>query len=243
MIRNSEALPRTMQALVLSGRENFAFEERPVPQPGPGEVLLKIGSVGICGSDKHFYFEGRCGSEIVTGPVILGHEFGGRIVAIGEGVEASRLDERVSVEPLMPTPGDRFVLEGKYNICPTQKFFGVPGTNGAMQQYLNVPSKNAFRISDRVSDDAAAMVETISVSLAGARKGEIGLGSWVLVTGGGPVGLFAVQIARALGASEIVLVEPLAGRRALGAQFGAQTVSDLSEIKDQYRCAAGVLGR
>jgi L-iditol 2-dehydrogenase len=234
MQRNSETIPSTMQALVLTSREHFEFAERMVPAPAAGEVLLKIGAVGVCGSDKHFYFEGRCGSEIVTGPVVLGHEFGGRIVAVGSAVDEGRLGDRVSVEPLMPTPGDPFVLEGNYNICPTQKFFGVPGTDGAMQQYLCVPSRNAFTIPDRVSDNAAAMVETISVALAGAQKGDIHLGSRVLVTGGGPVGQFAVQVARAAGATEIVVVEPHEGRRKLAATFGARTASALSDVDEQF---------
>ncbi|WP_158803550.1 MULTISPECIES: alcohol dehydrogenase catalytic domain-containing protein [unclassified Acidisoma] len=234
MRRNSETIPKTMRALILKRREHFEFAERMVPVPKAGEVLLKIGAVGICGSDKHFYFDGRCGSEIVTSPVVLGHEFGGRIVAVGDGVDAQRLDDRVAVEPLMPTPGDPFVLEGNYNICPTQKFFGVPGTDGAMQQYLCVPSQNAFKIPDSVSDNAAAMVETISVALAGAEKGAIHLGSRVLVTGGGPVGQFAVQVARAAGATEIVVVEPHTGRRQLAGTFGARTTSNLADVDEQF---------
>ncbi len=79
----SFALPKTMTALVLHGKEDLRFEERPVPVPGPGTVLLEVRSVGVCGSDKHFYFEGRASSSIVTGPVVLGHEFGGRIVSLG----------------------------------------------------------------------------------------------------------------------------------------------------------------
>jgi L-iditol 2-dehydrogenase len=234
MIKTSEKIPQTMQGLILHGKEDLRLTELPVPEPQAGEILLKVGSVGVCGSDKHFYFDGRCGSEIVKGPVILGHEFGGRIVAVGEGVAESRLDERVSVEPLMPCGKCVHCLSGNYNICPTQKFFGVPGTNGAMQQYLCVPQAKAFKISDKVSDNAAAMVETISVAVAGVRKGKIALGSRVLVTGAGPVGLFAIQVAQAYGATDIVVAEPQEGRRKLAATFGTTTVADLSEINEQF---------
>ena len=189
-------IPDSQRALFLMAKETLELQTTAVPQPQAGEVLLKIGSVGVCGSDKHFYFDGRCGSEMITAPMIMGHEFGGAIVAVGQGISPHRVGQRVSVDPLVPCGRCRHCVQGNYNICPTQKFFGVPGTYGAMQQYLCVPSGNAHAISDAISDGAAAMVETISVALAGAQKGQIGLGSRVLITGGGPVGLFAVQVAK-----------------------------------------------
>lgn len=191
-------IPDSQRALFLMAKETLELQTTAVPQPQAGEVLLKIGSVGVCGSDKHFYFDGRCGSEMITAPMIMGHEFGGAIVAVGRGISPHRVGQRVSVDPLVPCGRCRHCVQGNYNICPTQKFFGVPGTYGAMQQYLCVPSGNAHAISDAISDGAAAMVETISVALAGAQKGQIGLGSRVLITGGGPVGLFAVQVAKTL---------------------------------------------
>jgi L-iditol 2-dehydrogenase len=171
---------------------------------------------------------------MITAPMIMGHEFGGAIVAVGQGISPHRVGQRVSVDPLVPCGCCRHCVQGNYNICPTQKFFGVPGTYGAMQQYLCVPSGNAHAISDAISDGAAAMVETISVALAGAQKGQIGLGSRVLITGGGPVGLFAVQVAKTLGATEVVLVEPQEGRRKIAHELGAETLSTLADNDRQY---------
>lgn len=227
-------IPKTMKALVLTGKEKLSLNEVPTPSPAPGEILLKVGSVGVCGSDKHFYFDGRCGSEIVKDPVVLGHEFGGTIAGIGDGVPETRLGKRVSIDPLVPCGTCIQCLGGRYNICPTQKFFGVPGTNGAMQQYLRVPSYKAHDIADKVSDNAAAMVETISVALSGVQKGKIRLGSKVLITGGGPVGLFAVQVASASGATDIVLVEPQDARRKIAADLGAVTHRNLAEVDRQF---------
>lgn len=234
-------VPTTMRALRLFGKEKMEYVDMPTPRPGPGEVLLKIASVGVCGSDKHFYFEGRCGSEIVSEsePVTLGHEFGGAIVGVGDGVDEARIGQRVSVDPLVPCGVCMQCVTGRYNICPTQKFYGVPGANGmkgagALQQYLVVPANKAHAISAKISDNAAAMVETISVSLAGAQKGGVTMGKSVLITGGGPVGLFAVQVSKALGASDIVLVEPQDGRRAIAADFGAKTCKGISEIDRQF---------
>jgi L-iditol 2-dehydrogenase len=155
-------------------------------------------------------------------------------VAVGKNVSPERIGQRVSVDPLVPCGRCSHCLQGNYNICPTQKFFGVPGTYGAMQQFLSVPSGNAHAIGDGVSDGAAAMVETISVALAGAQKGRISLGSRVLITGGGPVGLFAVQVAKTLGATEVVLVEPQEGRRKIAHELGAETLSNLEENDRQY---------
>lgn len=234
MSDTSPRIPTRMNALLLHGKEDLRFEERDVPQPASGQVLVRIGSVGVCGSDKHFYLEGRASSEVVSDPLVLGHEFGGQIVAVGEDVSPERVGERVSVEPLMPDWSSRQARNGHYNIDPSQKFFGVPGTDGALQQYLAVPSANAHTIPDSISDDAAAMVETISVSLNGIRKAQVTAGSKILVTGGGPVGLFAAQLAFLHGATEVALVEPNEQRRATAAGYGCHTFADLSEAGDDF---------
>ena len=223
------AVPKMMTALVLHGKEDLRFEERPVPAPGPGKILLEVRSVGVCGSDKHLYFEGRDSSSILTAPVVPGHEFGGRVVALGDGVTEAMLGRRVSVEPQMPCRQCRQCREGLYNLCPNVQFFGVPGTDGALQEYLEVPLENVFPIPDEVSDDAAAVVETISVALWGGHRGNIEPGHDVLVTGAGPIGLFAIQVARLRGADRVVAVEPQASRREWAARLGATTVADLSE--------------
>ncbi len=225
---------RTMRALVLHGKEDLRFETRAVPHAGPEEFLVEIGSVGVCGSDKHFYLEGRASSEVITDPLVLGHEFGGRIVEVGPGGDESRIGQRVSIEPLMPDPRSPQTRHGSYNLDPGQKFFGVPGTDGALQQYLRVPVGNAFAIPDSVSDDAAAMVETISVSLNGVRKAGISAGSRILVTGGGPIGLFAAQLAFLQGASRVVLVEPQSERRAKAASYGCEVSADLAAVDELF---------
>ena len=233
-LTSSEPIPTRMTALVLRGKEQLEFQERDVPAPAVGEVLVKVGSVGVCGSDKHFYFEGRASSEVVTDPVILGHEFGGQIVAVPAGPHEHRLGERVSVEPLMPDWASAQARAGRYNIDPNQRFFGVPGTDGALQQYLSVPSDNAHAIPDTVSDDAAAMVETISVSLNGIRKANVGLGSKILVAGGGPVGLFAAQLAFLHGATTVALVEPNEARRRSAAGYGCQVAASLDDVDEHF---------
>lgn len=232
--RPLEQVPSDMKALVLYGKEDLRFEIRPVELPHAGEVLLKVGSVGVCGSDKHFYLDGRASSESVRQPVVLGHEFGGTIVAVGDGVAPGRIGERVSVEPLMPDWRSEVARRGRYNIDPSQRFFGVPGTDGALQQFLRVPAVNAFGIPHSVSDDAAAMVEPISVSLNGTRKAKITAGTSVLITGGGPIGLFAAQLSFIQGASAVTLIEPNETRRAIARGYGCEVATGIDEVGQDY---------
>lgn len=227
-------LPESKRALVLFGKEDLRYEDRPIVMPSSGEVLLKVGSVGVCGSDKHFFHDGRASSDVMTDPIVMGHEFGGQIVATGPGVLPTRLGDRVSVEPLVPDWSSREARIGRYNIDPTQKFFGVPDLDGGLQQYLVVPSANAHLIPDSVSDDAAAMVETISVALNGVRKARAELGSRILVAGGGPVGIFVAQLALLHGAAEVVVVEPNSDRRKFCAGLGCDVVTDLTEVNQLY---------
>ena len=227
-------IPASMSALVLFGKEDMRLVERSVPTPGVDEALIEVGSVGVCGSDKHLYYEGRDSSNLVKSPLIMGHEFGGRIVAVGDEREAGRLGQRVSVEPLMPDWDSSEALHGRYNIDPSQKFFGVPGTDGALQQYLRVPLRNIHVIPDSISDDAAAMVETISVALSGVAKAGVTFGKRILTTGGGPIGLFAAQLAFLHGAASVTLVEPHEQRRSTARTYGCEVVSALEDVDDNY---------
>ncbi|WP_425286523.1 zinc-binding dehydrogenase [Brevibacterium ammoniilyticum] len=163
---------------------------------------------------------------------MLGHEFGGTIVSVGEAVSPQRIGDRVAVEPLVPDWTSREARSGRYNIDPSQKFFGVPGLDGGLQEFVSVPSENAHSVPDNVSDDASAMVETVSVALNGIEKAGVRLGDRVLVAGGGPVGLFVVQLCRLAGASRIGLVEPQAFRGQRGAELGAEVYSDLASAPD-----------
>ena len=120
------SLPETMRASVLLGPGKVVLEERPVPSPGPGEVLIQIGSVGICGSDVHYYQHGRIAEYVVREPLVLGHEAGGRIVAVGAGVDSSRAGQRVALEPGVPCRICRECKAGRYNLCPDVRFFATP---------------------------------------------------------------------------------------------------------------------
>ncbi|GAA3327651.1 NAD(P)-dependent alcohol dehydrogenase [Paeniglutamicibacter sulfureus] len=221
-----EPLPTEMRASVLRQAGEVVVENRPVPVPASDEVLVRVGSVGICGSDVHYFKEGRIGDFVVESPLVLGHEAGGVIVAVGADVDPARVGERVSIEPQRPSPTSKQTMSGAYNLCPHMEFYATPPIDGAFAEYVTIQSHFAFAVPENISDDAAALMEPLSVGIAAARKAGITAGSRVLVTGAGPIGIIALQVARAFGATEVIVSDLDAERRAQALAFGADRVLD-----------------
>ncbi|GAB4004385.1 NAD(P)-dependent alcohol dehydrogenase [Glycomyces albus] len=226
----STTVPTAMRASVLLGARRIEVQERPVPRPAPDEVLVRIGAVGVCGSDVHFYEDGHLGDWKLDGPLVLGHESGGEIVAVGSDVDTSRVGERVSIEPQHPSTTSAETLRGEYNLDPGMRFYAIPGTDGAFQEYATIQSHFAHRVPDEVGDDAAGLMEPLSVAIATARKAGFTAGSRVFIAGAGPIGVVTAQVARAYGALEVIVSDVSAGRRERVLEFGATSVIDpLSE--------------
>ncbi|MDT5191637.1 MAG: L-iditol 2-dehydrogenase [Mycobacterium sp.] len=219
-------MAKTMRASVMTGVGTLQIEERPVPSPGPHEVLIEVAAVGVCGSDVHYYRNGRIGDFIVEEPMILGHELSGRIAAVGDGVDAGRVGQRVAVEPQHPCRRCRQCTAGRYNMCPEMKFYATPPVDGAFCRYVTIGAEMAHPVPDSVSDDAAALLEPLSVAIATMRKAEIAPGSTVLIAGAGPIGVICAQAARAFGAARIVVSDPVPSRRERVLRFGATEVLD-----------------
>jgi len=219
----------TMQVSVLRGAGDVGLEERPVPEPGDGEVLVRIGSVGVCGSDVHYYEHGRIGPYVVEQPLVLGHEAGGVVAGMGPSVTTLGEGQRVSIEPGVPCRLCVQCLTGHYNLCPDVRFFATPPYDGAFSQYVVMPAAFVHPVPDTVSDDAAGLLEPLSVGVWACRRAQVGPGSSVLVTGAGPIGLIAAQAARAFGADSVVVTDvnphrlQLAERLGLGALDVSQT--------------------
>lgn len=218
-----------MKAAVLVRAGEIVLEERRVPVPGADEVLVRVTAVGVCGSDVHFYKDGHLGDWVVSEPLVLGHESGGTIVAVGDDVDPARIGERVSIEPQHPSTTSIETLRGDYNLDPHMEFYAVPGTDGAFQEYVTIQSHFAHAIPDSVSDHAAALMEPLSVAIATARKARFSPGDRVLVTGAGPVGIAIAQVARAYGAAEVIVSDVAEDRRAAALSFGATSVVDPSD--------------
>lgn len=224
------SLPDTMRASVLLSANELEIQQRPVPTPDADQVLVRIEAVGVCGSDVHFFHEARLGDWVVEEPLVLGHESAGVIVAVGADVDPARVGERVSIEPQRPNPNSAESLSGHYNLDPEMEFYAVPGVDGAFAQYATIQSHFAHAVPDHVSLEAAALLEPLSVAIATARKAGFTVGSRVLITGAGPIGLITAQVARAYGASEIIVTDVDAGRRARAEEFGAtKTIDPMAE--------------
>lgn len=218
-----------MRASVLLAPLTLQIETRDVPAPAAGDVLVQVHSVGICGSDMHFYQHGRAGHFVVEQPIVLGHECGGTIVAVGDGVPADRVGERVAIEPQRPTLDSREALHGLYNLDPDVEFYAAPPIDGAFQEYVTIPSAFAHAIPDSLSDDGAALMEPLSVALHGATKAQITAGDRVLISGAGPIGIMLTQVVLALGATEVIVSDLDASRRDRALSFGATRTIDAAE--------------
>lgn len=217
--------PDEIRAAVMTAIDTTTVEARPTPVPGPGEVLVEIRAVGVCGSDVHWYRDGRIGSTRVEEPLVLGHEASGIIVAVGADVPEGRVGTRVALEPGVPCGRCRQCRAGRYNLCPEVRFFATPPIDGAFATHVVIASDFAHDVPDVLDDDEAALVEPLAVALWAVRKAAVGIGDRVLVSGAGPVGLLVLQVAAAAGA-EVYVSDVSPERRAVAADLGATGVID-----------------
>lgn len=222
--------PETMKAFVLHGAEDIRAEEVARPDPGPGEVLITVRAAGICGSDLHYYAHGRCGNFVPTRPFILGHEFAGEVVALGEGVESLELGTQVAVNPSRACGECKQCREGRYNLCPHMKYFGtasvVPPADGCYAEYVTAPARNCWPLPDGFEYTWGALLEPMNVAMhAVMRSGGVG-GRSVLITGGGTIGQMILLVAIAFGASKVVVSDIKEFARDFASEQGASGTLD-----------------
>ena len=211
-----------MRAAVLHGPRDLRIERRAVPEPGAGEVLVRVRRVGVCGSDIHFFEDGRAGSCVVREPVVLGHEFGGVIAAVGPGV-GDRVGERVSVEPGIQCGLCAACRRGAYNHCTGMRFLGAAPADGALQEFVVVPADHTFAVPETLSDEAAALVEPLSVAIWGVARARPRASDAILIIGAGSIGVLCALVADTTGPSSVVLVDPNEQRRERAAQLTGAT--------------------
>ena len=238
-------MSKTMLAAVLHGIRDLKIEDCPIPEPSAGQALVRIRRAGICGTDVHYFEEGRCGHFVVTAPFILGHEVTGEVVALGPGVDHPAAGQRVVINPARQCGHCDYCRSGRGNLCRHVRMLGSastkPPTNGAFCQFLAIGAEQCFPIPAEVDDALAAMMEPLAVALHAAHRAGTVAGKQVLVTGGGPIGLLAVMVARAYGATTVALSDPVAARRKTAAQVGADAVLDPTALsfKDDAAALAG----
>jgi L-iditol 2-dehydrogenase len=217
------------KAAVMYGTHDVRLEDKPLPELGQKEVLVEIKAVGVCGSDVHYYEEGRIGSFVVEEPLILGHESMGTVVALGHEATEREVGDRVTLEPGVPDMTCRECRAGRYNLCPNVRFFATPPVDGAFANYVAIHEDFAFTLPDNLSDDAGALMEPLSVGIWSCRKAGVRAGDHVLVTGAGPIGLLAMQVALAEGATEVTITDVSQERLEIAKKTGATRTIDVSE--------------
>lgn len=200
-----------MKALVIHAPHDLRLEERAVEPLKPGEIAVRIGAGGICGSDLHYFHNGGFGAVRIREPMILGHEIAGTVEGVGAEVTSVKPGDRVAVNPSRPCGACRYCLEGRQNHCLNMRFYGsampFPHIQGAFREVLVCDAVQAHKTGDEVSLGEAAFCEPLAVCLHAARRAGPLLGRRVLVTGCGPIGALCVLAAHAAGASQIVATD------------------------------------
>src|SRR5688572_21888049 len=200
-----------MKSVRLHGIGNLQIHDEPVPAAGAGEKLVRIKSVGVCGSDLHWFAEGSIGDAKLEHPLVLGHEFAG----------VTEDGQRVAIDPAIPCDHCEFCEHGHPNLCANLIFAGHGNTDGALREWMAWHEKSLFPIPDSISDDDGAMLEPLGVAIHSVDLGKLKAGMTVGVFGCGPIGLLILQVARLMGATNIIATDKLVHRVEAAKAFGA----------------------
>ena len=216
-----------MRALVLERQHELKLRDIDLPLAvGRGDVRIRIHTVGVCGSDVHYYTHGRIGSFVVEAPMVLGHEASGTVVEVGAGVTGLKPGDRVCMEPGIPDLSSRASKLGLYNVDPSVVFWATPPVHGVLTPEVVHPAAFTYKLPDAVSFAEAAMVEPFAVGLQAAVKAKIQPGDTAVVTGAGPIGIMTALAALAGGCSRVVVSDLMAEKLAIAGRYpGVSTVN------------------
>ena len=221
-----------MHAAVWYGREDLRIMDIPEPSAAKDQVKIKVQWCGICGSDVHEYREGPLiiakKPHPLTGksvPIVLGHEFSGDVVAVGEGVKRIRVGDRVTINCLIYCGTCVYCRDGEYNMCQRLATVGLTW-DGAFAEYVVVPEFTVLKLPDTVTYEIGSFAEPLAVAVRAVKRSRLKVGDTGVVIGAGPIGLLVLQAAKAAGAGQVFAIEPLKKRRDLAKQLGANEVFD-----------------
>lgn len=227
-----------MKAALWYGVKDVRLENIEEPKVTKGNVKIKVKWCGICGSDLHEYLGGPIfiptdkphpiSKEVA--PVVLGHEFSGEIVEVGEGVTNLKIGDRVAVEPIVACGTCPACQEGKYNLCSSLGFHGLCGGGGGFAEYTVFPAKFVHKIPDGLSFEKAALIEPIAVAIHSLRVGKFMTGQSAIVLGAGPIGLATIEALKAAGASLVMVMQRKSVRQEYALRAGADIVIDPTEV-------------
>jgi Threonine dehydrogenase and related Zn-dependent dehydrogenases len=228
-----------MRALVKAKAEKGIWlEERPVPEIGPKDVLIKVRKTGICGTDVHIYNWDEWAQKTVPVPLVTGHEFAGEIAAVGEEVDGLAVGQRVSGEGHVVTMNSRASRAGKFHLDPHTKGIGV-NLPGAFADYVRIPAFNAVPLPDSVDDEMGAILDPLGNAVHTALAFDI-VGEDVLVTGAGPIGIMGAAVARHVGARHVVITDVNPRRLELAGQVA--DVTPVNVASEDLRAVMDRLG-
>lgn len=217
------------RAYYLTKLETLELKEAPMPKVGPDDVMINVKSVGICGSDVHYYAKGRIGDFVVDFPMILGHEAAGVVTEVGGNVTNLKVGDRVCMEPGIPCGHCEHCLGGRYNLCPDVRFWATPPYDGCLCDYVSHPAAFTFKIPDNMSFTEGALIEPLAIGINAAQTGKVKLGDTVVVFGSGCIGLVTLLAAKAYGATTVIVADILDKRLASAEKMGAVTINSMKE--------------
>lgn len=222
-------------ALVLEAKDKLSIREIDLQHDlGTDDVEIAIHTVGICGSDVHYYTHGRIGPFVVESPMVLGHEASGTVTAIGANVTGVAIGDRVCMEPGIPEMTSRAAKMGIYNVDPSVRFWATPPIHGCLTETVIHPAAFTYRLPASVSFAEGAMVEPFAIGMQAAAKARIAPGDVGLVTGAGPIGVMTALAALAGGCSRVMIYDVVADKlRVAGAYDGIQALDPSLRVAPQ----------
>ena len=235
-----------VKAVVLESVGNIRLRDIEVPgslAPADNEVRIAVKTVGICGSDVHYYKHGRIGDFVVDAPMVLGHEAAGVVTAVGAKVAHLKVGDRVCMEPGIPDFGSRETLEGRYNLDPTVRFWATPPIHGCLTPEVIHPAALTYKLPDNVSFAEGAMVEPLAIGVYAAFKAGIRPGDVAVVAGAGTIGMMVAFAALASGCSEVIISDIAKAKLDLIADRPGIVAVDLNQQKLTDVVAARTAGR
>jgi L-iditol 2-dehydrogenase len=227
----------------LTAPRQFRLVDRPLEPLAPGLIRVKVNAVGICGSDVHSYSEGAIGDTPCQYPMVLGHEPAGTVVETGAGVTGWAPGDRAALEPALYCYHCEFCRAGKNHLCANLRFLSNPGHPGFFREFVDLPAANLLGIPDGLSFELASMVEPLAVALHSMEFAAIQPGDSVAVFGAGPIGLLTLAALVVAGAGRIWMVEPVAHRRAMALEMGADAALDPNALDVALQIEAETGGR
>jgi D-xylulose reductase len=221
-----------MEALVLEEAHRITLRDIALPQiVGPRDVKIRIHTVGICGSDVHYFQHGSIGPFVVNEPMVLGHEASGTVVEVGAEVSHLKLGDRVCMEPGVPDADSRATREGMYNLDPAVRFWATPPIHGCLTPFVVHPAAFTFKLPDNVTFAEGAIVEPLSIGLQAAKKAAIKPGDVAVVIGAGTIGMMTTLAALAGGCSRVIVCDLVPEKLALIGHTPGVTTVDVRSSK------------